>query len=113
MFHFAAPDVNGFGVRTLMPGLSRSSQVWMPFGLPLRTMSETTDLETSPLCALAAQSSATSPALTRRVMSGSSEKATTSAVRPDSTARLWSPEAPKDSENDDALARRGLSGSQG
>src|SRR4051812_5729714 len=49
MFHFAAPDVNGFGVRTLTPGLSRSSHVWMPFGLPLRTMSETTDLDTRPL----------------------------------------------------------------
>ena len=71
-----------------MPGLSRSSHVWMFFGLPLRTMSETTDLDTSPLCALAAQSSDTSPALTRRVMSGSSEKATMSAARPDSTARL-------------------------
>ena len=57
MFHFAAPDVNGLGVRTLMPGLSRSSQVWMFFGLPLRTMSETTDFDTRPLCALAAQSS--------------------------------------------------------
>ena len=37
------------------------------------------------------------PSLTSRVMSGSSEKATTSAGNPDSTARLWSPEAPKDS----------------
>ena len=46
-----------------MPGLSRSSQVWMPFGLPLRTMSETTDLDTSPLCALAAQSSDDEPGL--------------------------------------------------
>src|SRR5690349_22156683 len=97
-FHFAAPDVNGLGVRTWMPGLSRSSQVWMFFGLPLRTMSATTDLDTSPLWAFAAQSSDTSPALTRRSMSGASEKATTSADRPDSTARLWSPEAPKDSE---------------
>src|SRR4030095_5382310 len=100
MFHFAAPDVNGFGVRTLMPGLSRSSHVWMPFGLPLRTMRETTDLEIRPLWALSAQVSDTRPALTRRVMSGSREKATTSAARPDSTARLWSPEAPKDSENE-------------
>ena len=50
MFHFAAPEVNGLGVSTLMPGLSRSSHVWMPFGLPLRTMSETTDFDTMPLC---------------------------------------------------------------
>src|SRR3954465_8407237 len=34
------------------------------------------------------------PVLTRRSMSGASENATTSAARPDSTARLWSPEAP-------------------
>ena len=112
MFHFAAPDVNGLGVSTLIPGLSRSSHVWMPFGLPLRTMSETTDLETRPLCALAAQSSATSPALTRRVMSGSSEKATTSAASPASTARLWSPDAPKDSENETPLPAA-VSGSPG
>ena len=109
MFHFAAPEVNGLGVSTLTPGLSRSSQVWMSFGLPLRTMSETTDLRHEALVRRwSAQSSATRPALTRRVMSGSSENATTSAGRPASTARLWSPEAPKDSVNDDALARRGL-----
>ena len=36
-------------------------------------------------------------------MSGASEKATTSAARPASTARLWSPEAPKDSENETPL----------
>src|SRR3954465_9794581 len=99
MFHFAAPLVNGFGVSTLTPGLSRSSQVWMFFGLPLRTMRLTTDFETKPLVGVAAQSSATSPALTRRSMSGASENATTSAGRPDSTARLWSPDAPKDSLN--------------
>src|SRR3954470_12371547 len=38
MFHFAAPDVNGFGVRTLTPGLSRSCHVWMLFGAALRTL---------------------------------------------------------------------------
>jgi hypothetical protein len=32
-------------------------------------------------------------------MSGAREKATMSADSPDSTARLWSPEAPKDSVN--------------
>lgn len=33
-------------------------------------------------------------------MSGSTEKETTSAFWPASTARLWSPEAPKDVLND-------------
>ena len=45
-----------------------------------------------------AQSSATIPASTRRVTSGASEKATTSAGRPDSTARDCSPELPYDWE---------------
>ena len=108
MFHFAAPEVNGLGVRTLTPGLSRSSQVLMSFGLPLRTMNETTDFGDQPCARVSAQSSATSPALTRRVMSGSSEKATTSAARPASTARLWSPEAPKDCVNATPLPAVGL-----
>ena len=50
---------------------------------------------------LAARSSRapTMSASTRRVMSGSSENATTSARRPASTARLCSPEAPNDWSN--------------
>ena len=104
MFHFAAPLVNGFGVRTLTPGLSRSSQVWMFFGLPLRTMRLTTERETRPFVGVLAQSLATRPALTRRSMSGASENVTTSAGSPASTARLWSPEAPKDSLNVTPLA---------
>ena len=70
MFHFAPPDVNGFGVSTWTPGLSRSAQVWMPFGLPLRTISTTTELETMPLVGVSAQLSATSPALTSLSTSG-------------------------------------------
>jgi hypothetical protein len=49
-----------------------------------------------PFAGSAFQSSATRPALTSRVMSGSSENATISALRPDSTARLCSPDAPYD-----------------
>ena len=45
----------------------------MFFGLPLRTMRLTTDFETRPFVGVFAQSSATSPALTRRSMSGASE----------------------------------------
>jgi hypothetical protein len=94
MFHLAPPEVNGLGSMTSTPGLIRSSQVLMPFGLPLRTTSTTTELVIMPLWASAFQSLATRPASTSLVMSGSSEKATTSAARPFWTARLWSPEAP-------------------
>ena len=62
------------GVMTSTPSLIRSSQPAMPFGLPLRTARATTESVTMPLCSSAFQSSATSPALTNRVMSGSSEK---------------------------------------
>src|SRR5204862_4762957 len=96
MFQRAPPEVNGLGVSTWTPGLSRSSQVLMCFGLPLRTTNVVTESVTMPLCGSLVQSDETRFAFTRRVMSGASENATTSAGRPDSTARLWSPEAPEE-----------------
>ena len=72
----------------------------MFFGLPLRTMKETTEVVTRPSFGVRSQSSATRPASTSRVMSGSMENETTSAFRPASTARLCSPEAPNDVLND-------------
>ncbi len=49
MFHFAAPEVNGFAVTTWTPGLIRSSQRLIFFGLPGRTAKTTTELVTIPL----------------------------------------------------------------
>ena len=40
MFQRAPPEVNGFGVMTSTPGLVRSAQVLMFFGLPLRVTSD-------------------------------------------------------------------------
>ena len=93
-FHFAEPELNGLGVTTSTPGLSRSSQSLMPLGLPLRTTMVTTEPNGIPLCSLAFQSLSTSPASTRRVTSGSTEKLTKSAAAPAATLRDWSPEAP-------------------
>ena len=93
-FHFAAPELSGLGVMTSMPGLSRSSQSRMFFGLPSRTAKVTSEPNGSPFWAPAFQSSSTRPAFTSRVISGSTEKLTTSAGLPDSTPRDWSPEAP-------------------
>jgi len=45
----------------------------MPLGLPLRVMKTTTESLTIPLRGPAFQSESTSPASTRRVMSGSSD----------------------------------------
>ena len=42
MFHFAEPELNGFGVTTWTPGLTRSAQPLMCFGLPFRTAKTTT-----------------------------------------------------------------------
>src|SRR5579884_3101526 len=103
MFHRALPDVDGFGVTTSTPGLTRSSQPVMCFGLPLRTTSTTTESLTIPLWALASQLEETTPAFTSRVMSGSVENATTSAGWPEATARLCAPEAPNDSLNERLL----------
>src|SRR5689334_3247361 len=97
MFQRALPDVDGLGVTTSMPGLTRSSQPVMCLGLPLRTTITTTESDTIPLVGPAFQSLATRPALTRRVTSGVVEKATMSAGCPAATARLCAPEAPKDS----------------
>ena len=66
----------------------------MSFGLPLRVTIVTTEPNGMPLCSPAFQSSATRPASTSRVTSGSTEKFTTSVARPPSTLRDWSPEAP-------------------
>ena len=49
-FHFAEPELNGLGVTTSTPGLSRSSQSLMPLGLPLRTTMVTTEPNGIPLC---------------------------------------------------------------
>jgi hypothetical protein len=92
MFHWAPPEVNGFGVITSTPSFSRSSQVWMFSGFPGRTAKTTTESVTMPLYSFWFQSSSTRPASINRVMSGSSENATTSAARPASTARLCSPD---------------------
>ena len=56
-FHFAEPELNGLGVTTSTPGLSRSSQSLMPLGLPLRTTMVTTEPNGMPLVASAFQSS--------------------------------------------------------
>jgi hypothetical protein len=49
MFHFADPDEDGFGVTIPTPGFTRSSQVLIPLGLPLRTTITTTDCVRTPL----------------------------------------------------------------
>ena len=94
MFHFAPPEVNGLGVITSTPSFSRSSQVLMFLGLPLRVASTTTELVTKPSNSSLFQSAATFLASTSLSMSGASDRATTSALRPASTARAWSPDAP-------------------
>src|SRR3954454_13292311 len=80
----------------LTPGFTRSSHPWMFLGLPLGTTSTTTDWVRMPLVGVSFQVSETCLLSTRRCTSGSNEKCTTSALRPPSTARLWSPEAPYD-----------------
>ena len=79
MFHRAPPEVEGLGVMTSTPGLTRSSHPVMCFGFPLRTTSTTTESLEIPFSGLAFQSLDTIPALTSLVRSVSSEKLTTSA----------------------------------
>src|SRR5919198_1210363 len=86
-FHRALPELNGFGVTISTPGFTRSSQVWIPFGLPLRTTKVTTESSTNPWYWFWSQVFGTMPSSTRRSMSVRSEKWTTPAGWPDSTAR--------------------------
>src|SRR5271157_3476746 len=65
----------------------------MFFGLPLRTTNVTTDPNGMPFVPSVSQSAETLPALTNRVMSGSTEKFTISAGFPSTTPRDWSAEA--------------------
>src|SRR5918994_279267 len=87
MFHFAPPEVNGLGSSTSTSSVTRSSQVLMFFGLPLRTMNTTTDSVTNPSYSFWFQLLSTSPASTSLVISGSRENSTTSAGRPPPTRR--------------------------
>ena len=94
MFQRAPPEVNGLGVTTSTPGSRRSSQSWIPFGLPGRVTRTTTEFVTIPLCGWLVQSAATRPDSTSLSRSGASESATTSASSPAITARVCSPELP-------------------
>src|SRR6266511_5512429 len=102
-FQRAPPEVNGFGVMTWTPGLRRSFQVLSFLGLPSRTTKTTTERVTTPFHLSLLQFGATSFFWTSDAMSGASENATTSASRPDATARLCSPDAPYDWENETPL----------
>ena len=73
MFQRAEPDEPGLGVMISTPGFTRSSQVLMPSGLPLRTTKTTTDEVAMPCVGVSFQSSATRPSSTRRVTSDSRE----------------------------------------
>ena len=64
----------------------------------MRTTNTTTESDDMPFSGLASQFAATILSLTRRVMSGVVENATTSAGWPESTARLCEPEAANDEE---------------
>src|SRR5947209_10026584 len=96
MFQRALPEVEGLGVITCAPGLTRSSQPVMCLGLPLRTTSTTTESLLIPFSGFAFQLLETRWSFTRRLTSGVVENATMSAGWPLSTARLCDPEAPND-----------------
>ena len=70
MFQRAAPELNGFGVTTSTSLLSTSSKLFSPSGLPLRTVSTTTEFWPIPLYLFWFQFFGTSsPSSTSRSMS--------------------------------------------
>src|SRR5579863_8324534 len=95
-FHLALPELKGLGVITCTPFLMRSAHDVMCLGLPGRTTNDTIELVTNPFVGPLAQVALTSPAFTSLFMSGASEKLTTSAGKPFTTAVACVPEGPKD-----------------
>src|SRR5207245_6513230 len=74
MFHFAEPELKGFGVTTCTPGLSRSPQPLMCFGFPSRTAKTTTVFAPTPLYDWWFHLESTSPASTSRLTSSPVER---------------------------------------
>src|SRR5579884_4149814 len=93
-FHFAEPELNGFGVTTCTPGRTRSLQPLMCFGLPLRTAKTTTVSAAIPSYDWRFHVGLTRPASTRRFTSSPVERNTRSAGCPAATARAWFVEGP-------------------
>src|SRR5271167_4651353 len=97
-FHLALPELKTLGVITLTPGLMRSAQVVMCFGLPGRTMNETMEFVTMPLVGVRSHELETRPALTTLFMSRASEKLRRSAGSPSTTEVAWVPEGPNEED---------------
>src|SRR5690349_23297922 len=95
-FHFADPELNGFGVTTFTPGLTRSFQPWMWSGLPGRTTKATTESAAIPPYGAVVQFLATSPASAIASMSRPVERKATLAGWPATIARAWEPDGPYD-----------------
>src|SRR5579884_156143 len=93
-FHFAEPELKGFGVTTWTPGRMRSLQPLMCFGLPLRTAKTTTVSAAIPSYDWRFHVGLTRPASTRRFTSSPVERNTRSAGCPAATARAWFVEGP-------------------
>ena len=74
--------------------MSRSSQVLMFFGLPLRVTIVTTEPNGDALVLAGVPVLGDQARVDELVTSGSTEKFTTSVARPAATLRDWSPDAP-------------------
>ena len=99
MFHFAPPDCAGSGVRILRPGCVRSFQLWMCFGLPGRTSNTTDAVATWDPFGWLFQLWLMSPAFWIISTSGSSDRATMSALSPFTTASACVVLPPNDVRN--------------
>ena len=95
-FQRAPPEVNGFGVITSTPSLVRSSQVWMFFGLPLRTTNTTTESTSTPLYWPLVPVGVDEPGVDLAGDVRLEREVQEVGVWPASTARLWSPDEPYD-----------------
>src|SRR3954452_9695661 len=99
-FHFAEPEGNGSGVTTCTPGFVRSFQPWMCFGLPGRTMKETTELAAIPPYGGCVQLFATTSASAIVSTSRPVERNATSAGWPATIAFACEPDGPYDCVNE-------------
>ena len=93
-FQRAPPEMNGFGVITSTPGLTRSFQPLMCFGLPGRTERTTTESVTMPVVAVLVPVRRDDPGLDQALHVGIEREHRDIGLRPLQDGWLWVPDAP-------------------
>ena len=94
MFHWAPPEVNGLGVMTSTSSLTRSSQVWMFFGVALADREHDDRVGDEAVVLVLLPVRVDEAGVDEAVDVRLQRERDDVGVRPASTARVWSPDGP-------------------